>query len=89
MRGFLFFISGNNISYIIPGIPPPVGIATASSFLGISATKHSVVKIIEATPAALTKEAMATLAGSITPAANKSSNSLVRALKPQLALFYL
>ena len=55
-------------SYIMPGIPPPIGLGLASSLISISA--HSVVKIIPATEAAFSKATRVTFFGSIIPAAN-------------------
>ena len=49
---------------------------------GASVTKASVVNIMAATPAALAKAEISTLAGSITPSLTKSLNSPVKALKP-------
>jgi hypothetical protein len=52
--------------YIMPSYPPG-GIAGVFSFSGISVTKDSVVKIIEAMLAPFCKAALATLRGSTIP----------------------
>src|SRR5690554_436175 len=67
-------------AYIIPPIPPPPigGIAGASSFT--SAITHSVVNSNDAIEAAFSRARRVTLVGSITPAANRSSNLSVLAL---------
>jgi len=55
-------------TYIIPGMPPPIGLGFESSLISIKA--HSVVKIIPATEAAFSKATRVTFFGSIIPAAN-------------------
>ncbi len=71
--------------YIIPGIPPPIGGAAGIGFSSaLSVMIHSVVNTIEAIEAAFSNAILDTLAGSITPAAFKSSYCSVLALKPKL-----
>ena len=66
-------------SYIIPPMPGfPIGISGFSS--GLSQMTHSVVRNIPATEAAFSKATRATLAGSTTPAARRSSYCSVLAL---------
>src|SRR5919201_4169738 len=67
--------------YIIPpmsGIPP----APTGSFSGISATIASVVRMFLAIEAAFWSAERVTIAGSITPAATRSSISPLAALRP-------
>ncbi len=66
-------------SYIIPGIPPPIPAAAPASGLSsfMSVIKTRVVKMLPATEAAFLSASFATLAGSITPASSRSSNSRV------------
>ena len=68
-----------SIPYIIPPIPgaPPMGAGFSS---GLSTMRHSVVRNIPAIEAAFSRATRATLAGSITPALRRSSNTSVRAL---------
>ena len=54
----------------------------AGSSSGLSATRASVVRSIAAIDAAFCSAARVTLAGSMTPAFMRSSNSPVAALKP-------
>src|SRR5436305_800320 len=63
------------------GIPPP-GIPPAPSFSGISATIASVVRMFLAIDAAFCSADRVTIAGSITPAATRSSISPLAALRP-------
>ncbi len=67
-----------------PGMPP--GPPPFSSFSLISETMASVVSIRPAIDAALSSAVLVTLAGSMTPAATRSSNLPVAALKPLLPL---
>ena len=64
------------------GMPPPA----FSSFSLISETMASVVSIRPAIDDALISAVLVTLAGSMTPAATRSSNLPVAALKPLVPL---
>lgn len=59
--------------YIIPSIPPPIE-GMADSFLGISVTIASVVKIIPAIETAFSRAKRVTLVGSIMPATTISGS---------------
>jgi|GEM_PF-6026156 len=65
--------------YIMPPMPG-LPIAGAGCSSGLSTTRHSVVRNIPAIEAAFSSATRATLAGSITPAARRSSYLSVRAL---------
>ena len=68
--------------YIMPPMPPipGAGIAGAGFSSFLSAMTHSVVRNMPAIEAAFSRATRVTLAGSITPAAIRFSNSPVRAL---------
>src|SRR5581483_11769616 len=74
--------------YIIPPMPPmpPIAAAAAAAlcFSGLSATTDSVVRSSAAIDAAFCSAERVTLAGSMTPALNRSSYCPVTALSPTL-----
>lgn len=60
--------------YIMPPMPPMLGIAAGAGFSSfLSAITHSVVRNIPATEAAFSKATRATLVGSMTPAVRRCS----------------
>ena len=67
LNGFNIFASVAD-RYIIPGIPPPIGIA--GSALLISVITHSVVNSIPETEAAFSRATLVTFVGSMIPASS-------------------
>ena len=83
MPGPLRISRRGRLGYIIPlmsGMPPPP--PPAPSFSGTSATIASVVRMFLAIDAAFCSAERVTIAGSMTPAATRSTISLVAAFRP-------